>query len=102
MPLDSSKHNISKTSSKSTLIRWIWMPFALIFITTIILTQIDLDSVKEKLIEKVSNETGLKVEIDSIEFGFSRGLGLQCKGVKVSTPEAVSYTHLTLPTIYSV
>ena len=92
MPLDSSKDNISKTPSKTSLKRWIWVPFALIFVTTIILTQIDLDSVKENLIEKVSSETGLKVEVDSIGFSFSRGLGLQCKGVKVSTPEGDQYS----------
>jgi len=38
---------------------------------TIILTQIDLDSVKENLIEKVSSETGLKVEIDSLHLFLS-------------------------------
>jgi hypothetical protein len=92
MPLDSSKDSISKTPSKSSLKRWIWVPFTLIFVTTIILTQIDLDSVKENLIEKVSSETGLKVEIDSIGFSFSRGLGLQCKGVKVSTSEGDQYS----------
>lgn len=92
MPLDSPKDKTSKTPSKSLLKRWIWVPFALIFVIAIILTQIDLDSVKENLIEKVSSETGLKVEIDSIGFGFSRGLGLQCKGVKVSTPEGDHYS----------
>ena len=92
MPLDSSKDNISKTPSKSSLKRWIWVSFSLIFVITIILTQIDLDSVKENLIEKVSSKTGLKVEIDSIGFGFSRGLGLQCKGVKVITSEGDQYS----------
>jgi hypothetical protein len=92
MPLAPSKDNISKTPSKSFLKRWIWVPFALILVFVVILTQIDLESVKESLIEKVSSETGLKVEIDSIGFGFSRGLGLQCKGVKVSTPEGDQYS----------
>ena len=92
MPLDSSKNKISKTPSKSSLKRWIGVPFALIFVIAIILTQIDHDSVKENLIEKVSSETGLKVEIDSIGFGISNGLGLQCKGVKVSTPEGDQYS----------
>jgi uncharacterized protein involved in outer membrane biogenesis len=92
MPLDYSKDNISKTPSKSSLKRWIWVPFALIFIIIIILTQIDLNSVKENLIEKVSTETGLKVEIDSIGFVFIHGLGLQCKGVNVGTPEGDQYS----------
>jgi hypothetical protein len=92
MPLDSSKDNIPKTPSKSFLKRWIWVPFALILVFVVILTQIDLESVKENLIEKVSSETGMKVEVDSIGFGLSRGLGLQCKGVKVSTPEGDHYS----------
>jgi uncharacterized protein involved in outer membrane biogenesis len=92
MPLDSSKDKISKIPSKPSLKRWIGVPFALILVIAIILTQIDLESVKENLIEKVSSETGLKVEIDSIGFGFTRGLGLQCKGVKVSTPEGDHYS----------
>ncbi len=92
MTLATSKDNIPKTPSKSFLKRWIWVPFALILVIVIILTQIDLESVKENLIEKVSSETGLKVEIKSIGFGFSRGLGLQCKGVKVSTPEGNHYS----------
>ena len=92
MSLDSSKNKISKTPSKSSLKRWIGVPFSLIFVIAIILTQIDLDSVKENLIEKVSSETGLKVEIDSIGFGISNGLGLQCKGVKVSTLEGDQYS----------
>ena len=92
MPLDSSEDNKSQTPSKSMLKRLIWVPFALILVLAIILTQIDLESVKENLIEKVSSETGMKVEIDSIGFGFSRGLGLQCKGVKVSTPKGDHYS----------
>jgi uncharacterized protein involved in outer membrane biogenesis len=92
MPLASSKDKIPETTSKSFLKRWIWAPFALILVFVVILTQIDLESVKENLIEKVSSETGMKVEVDSIGFGFSRGLGLQCKGVKVSTPEGDHYS----------
>ncbi|MBC8288552.1 MAG: AsmA-like C-terminal domain-containing protein [Nitrospinae bacterium] len=68
------------------------MPFTLLLVFLIILTQIDLESIKESLIEKVSSETGLKVEIDEIGFGFSGGLGLQCKGVKVSTPKGNHYS----------
>ena len=92
MPLSASNDKVSQTTSKSSLIRWILVPFALILSITTILTQIDLESVKESLIEKVSSETGLKVEIDSIGFGFSRGLGLQCKGVKVITPKGDQYS----------
>ncbi len=88
----SSNKNIPQTRPKSFLKRWIWVPVALILTLVIILSQVDLESVKENLIQKVSDETGLKVEIDSIGFGFSSGLGLQCKGVKVSTPEGDHYS----------
>ncbi len=88
----SSNKNIPQTPPKSFLKRWIWVPVALILTLAIILSQVDLESVKENLIQKVSDETGLKVEIDSIGFGFSSGLGLQCKGVKVSTPEGDHYS----------
>lgn len=87
-----SKESMSKTRSKFALKRWVWVPLALILVLATILSQIDLEAVKENLIEKVSSETGLKVEVDSIGFGFSRGLGLQCKGVKVSTPEGDQYS----------
>ena len=71
---------------------WFWGPLALILVILIILTQIDLEAVKENVIKKVASETGMKVEIDSIGFGFSHGLGLQCKGVKVNTPEGNHYS----------
>ena len=80
------------SKSKSPLKPWVWAPLSLIVVFLIILTQIDLESVKENLIARVSSETGMKVEIDSIGFGFSRGFGLQCKGVKVSTPEGDQYS----------
>ena len=80
------------SGSRFILKPWVWIPFFLILVVLIILTQIDLESVKESMIQKVSRDTGLKVEIDSIGFGFSRGLGLQCKGVKVSTPKGDQYS----------
>ncbi len=88
----SSKKNTPSTRSKSFLKRWVWVPVVLILTLVIILSQFDLESVKENLIQKVYDETGLKVEIDSIGFGFSNGLGLQCKGVKVSTPAGDHYS----------
>ncbi len=92
MALTSSNKSIPQTRPKSFLKRWIWVPVALILTLVIILSQVDLESAKENLIQKVSDETGLKVEIDSIGLGFSSGLGLQCKGVKVSTPEGDHYS----------
>ena len=92
MASPSSKKNNPQTRPKSSLKRWIGVLIALILVLGVILSQIDLESVKERLIQKVSDETGMKVEIDSIGFGFSHGLGLQCKGVKVSTPSGDNYS----------
>ena len=86
------KDNILTSRLRFVKKPWIWVPFTLLLVFLIILTQIDLESIKESLIEKVSSETGLKVEIDEIGFGFSGGLGLQCKGVKVSTPKGNHYS----------
>jgi hypothetical protein len=77
----------NRPSSKFSLKLWLGIPFGLFLILLVILSQIDLESVKEELVQRISQETGLKVEMGSIGFGFSRGIGLQCKGVKVSTPE---------------
>jgi uncharacterized protein involved in outer membrane biogenesis len=82
-----TKNNKTPSYKKLLLKPWVWVPLALILILGIILTQVDLESVKENLVQRISQETGLKVEIDSMGFGFSHGLGLQGKGVKVSTPE---------------
>jgi hypothetical protein len=71
---------------------WIWVPFTLLLIFLIILTQIDLESIKENLVERISNKTGLKVEIDSIGFGVLDGLGLQCKGVEVTSLNGNHYS----------
>ena len=71
---------------------WIGVPCALILVLVIILSQIDLESVKENLVQRISRETGLKVAMESIGFSFSQGLGLQLKGVKVSSPEGNSFS----------
>jgi hypothetical protein len=85
--------NNRPSSGKSFLLRpWVWIPLALIFIFGVILTQVDLESVKEKLVQRISQETGLQVSIDSMGFGFSPGLGLQGKGVKVSTPDGKRFS----------
>ena len=65
--------------------------FAVILLLAIVLSTIDLDEVKNTLIEKVSAESGMKIEIESIGFGFAHGLGLKCSGVKVETPEGETY-----------
>ena len=92
MASTSPKENIAASPFRYFKKSWIWMPFTLLLVLLIILTQIDLESVKESLIEKISTEIGMKVEIDSLGFGFSGGLGLQCKGVEVSSPKGNHYS----------
>ncbi len=98
MALKHPKESIPSQRRRSPLKLWIGVPFALFLALLVILTQIDLETVKEELVQRISKETGLTVEIDSMGFGFSRGLGLQCKGIKVSTPEghrfSVNRLHL--------
>jgi hypothetical protein len=86
MTSEASEKTETSPGRKFPLKLWIGVPFALFLVLLIILSQIDLESVKEELVQRISTETGLSVEIDSMGFGFSNGLGLQCKGVKVSTP----------------
>ena len=87
-----SKKNRHPSRAGFLLRPWIWVPFALILALLIILSQIDLESVKENLVQRISRETGLKVEMESIGFGFSQGLGLQLKGVKVRSPKGNSFS----------
>ncbi len=93
-----TKESISSQQRRFSLKLWIGIPFALFLGLLVILSQIDLESVKKELVQRISKETGLTVEISSMRFGFSRGLGLQCQGVKVNTPEghrfSVNRLHL--------
>ncbi len=88
----------SATDGKTRLKRWLMGFFAVFLIIAVGLSSIDLDQVKDILIEKVSAESGMNIEIESIGFGFSHGLGLKCSGVKVITPNgeiyAVDHLHL--------
>ena len=86
------KDNISPSRFGFAKKPWIWVPFILLLIFFIILTKIDLESVKENLVERISNKTGLKVEIDSIGFGVLDGLGLQCNGVEVTSLNGNHYS----------
>jgi hypothetical protein len=45
------------------------------------LSSIDLDQIKDTFIAKVSAESGMNIEIESIGFGFAHGLILKCRGV---------------------
>ncbi len=98
VPQTPIKNNSPSPSPRLSLKRWIWVPFALIFVLLIILAQIDLESIKEQLVQRASQETGLKVEMESIGFSFSHGFGFKGKDVKVSTPDgnrfSVDQLHL--------
>jgi hypothetical protein len=85
---------IRKTRLKRGLIGF----FAVFLIIAVGLSSIDLDQAKDTLIEKVSAESGMNIEIESIGFGFAHGLGLKCSGVKVVTPKGETYAvdHLHL------
>jgi len=82
-----SKENSPPARKRFSLKLWIGVPCALILALVIILSQIDLETVKENFVQRISQETGLKVAMESIGFSFSHGLGLQLKGVKVRSPE---------------
>ncbi|MFT4577930.1 MAG: hypothetical protein ACI9UO_000749 [Nitrospinales bacterium] len=88
----------SATVRKTRLKRWLIGFFAVVLIIAVGLSSIDLDQAKDTLIAKVSAESGMKIEIDSIGFGFAHGLGLKCSGVKVVTPKGETYAvdHLHL------
>nr|MBC8282464.1 hypothetical protein [Nitrospinota bacterium] len=88
----------SSTVRKTRLKRWLIGFFAVFLLIAVVLSSIDLDQVKNTLIEKVSAESGVKIEIKSIGFGFAHGLGLKCSGVKVVTPKGETYAvdHLYL------
>ena len=90
----SQKSKTGKTLLKRGLIGF----FAVILLLAIVLSTIDLEDAKNTLIEKVSAESGMKIEIESIGFGFAHGLGLKCSGVKVVTPKGETYAvdHLHL------
>jgi len=83
---------------KTRLKRWLIGFFAVFLVIVVGLSSIDLDQVKDTLITKVSAESGMNIEIESIGFGFVHGLGLKCSGVKVVTPKGETYAvdHLHL------
>ena len=77
------QQQLKKPASNDFLIGF----FAVFLIIAVGLSSIYLDHAKDTLIEKVSAESGMKIEIESIGFGFAHGLGLKCSGVKVVTPK---------------
>jgi len=72
--------------------------FTAILLLVIVLSTFALNEAKDTIIEKISAESGIEIEIESIGFGFSQGLKIKCRGVKVVTPDGETYTvgHLNL------
>ena len=62
---------------KIRLKRWLMGFLTIFLVITVGLSSIDLDQVKDTLIAKVSAESGMNIEIESIGFGFAHGLGLK-------------------------
>ena len=88
-----------KSITIKTLLKWgLRGFFAVILPFAIVLSTIALNEAKDTIIEKISTESGIKIEIESIEFGFSHGLEIKCSGVKVVTPDSETYAvdHLNL------
>jgi hypothetical protein len=83
---------------KTRLKRWLIGFIAVFLLIAVGLSSIDLEQAKDTLIEKVSAESGMNIEIESIGFGFAHGFGLKCSGVKVVTPKGETYAvdHLHL------
>jgi len=63
----------------------------LILLFAIVLSTITLNEAKDTIIKKISAENGIEIEIESIGFGFSKGLKIKCRGVKVVTPDGETY-----------
>lgn len=95
--MENSSHR--KLKAGKAFLKWGLMGFfAVILLSAIVLSTLDLNQAKDKLIEKVSAESGMKIEIESVGFGFSHGLGLKCSGVKIATLKGETYAadHLHL------
>ena len=88
-----------KSITMKILLKWgLRGGFAVILLFAIVLSTITLNEAKDTIIEKISAESGMKIELESIGFGFSHGLKIQCRGVKVVTPDGKTYAvdHLNL------
>ena len=81
-----------KSITMKILLKWgLRGGFAVILLFAIVLSTITLNEAKDTIIEKISAESGMKIEIESIGFGFSQGLKIKCRGVKVATPDGETY-----------
>ena len=60
--------------------------FIVFLLFAIVLSTITLNEAKDTIIEKISAENGIEIEIESIGFGFSQGLEIKCRGVKFVNP----------------
>ena len=80
-----------KLISLNTFLKWGLIGFIGAILVIAIVLSTNLDEAKKTLIAKVSAETGMKIDIESIGFGFAHGLGLKCSGVNVVTPDGETY-----------
>ena len=80
-----------KLISLNTFLKWGLIGFIGAILVIAIVLSTNLDEAKKTLIAKVSAETGIKIDIESIGFGFAHGLGLKCSGVNIVTPDGETY-----------
>jgi hypothetical protein len=80
-----------KLISLNTFLKWGLIGFLGAILVIAIVLSTNLDEAKNTLIAKVSAETGMKIDIESIGFGFAHGLGLKCSGVNIVTPDGETY-----------
>jgi len=99
MPPKMENDQPKKLKTVKTLSKWgLRSFFTAILLLAIVLSTFALNEAKDTIIEKISTESGIKIEIESIGFGFSHGLEIKCSGVKVVTPDGETYAvdHLNL------
>jgi len=99
MPPKMGNNQPKKLKTVKTLSKWgLRSFFTAILLLAIVLSTFALNEAKDTIIEKISTESGIKIEIESIGFGFSHGLEIKCSGVKVVTPDGETYAvdHLNL------
>lgn len=53
----------------------------------ILLSILNINSFREQIASRLSQATGLQIDVQSLEVGFHNGLGLKCKGVRVRSQD---------------
>ena len=93
---------VSKEKMKKKIIIGAILGFLLLIVIGVLVAGLFLGNIVKVGMEKVGPKvTQTSLKVDSVSVGiFSGSAGVN--GLVLGNPEAVSYTHLTLPTIYSV